>query len=727
MDRGGFYRLASQNPADNTRWGLNRVDVPNSVSPGASVTFRFNVVAPAAVGTYDFQWRMVHDGVGRFGASTTDKTITVSGVANRPPVGYLDGVQTSTSVVIGWAYDPDVPSQSIGVHVDIDGAPAGDAVADQSRPDVDSAFGITGNHGFVWSLPAAYRSGTHTLHAYAVDTTSGARFEATASPITFTYPGATFSISGNAGVPGATVSAGTASATSDASGNYTIANLRAGTYALTASKSGCLFYPATQSATVGPSRTRVFFSTPCRLNYVRGDTPFADNYIRNFPYSARAPYPPAFSFQESFYSKNVDPYCRTSQLPPTLCAPILPLWTSSGTDSSGRPCSGLVSKTVSRTHIRPDISAPSRFAPSLTTAKYVAFAPNCYYDCDWCFPEGSSFAPCNPNRLCATLSVLSYLVVADPIGDNLSQAACRFDGKHYRALSNGLASKNVYVGEITPDFWGIVPMAPDLLSARQYQILVPPGRQLQADKSGIGTTLRSGDAYWDKFPTMIAPPPLMGGGQSPDCLDGYIECVSIASRARASLVEGPDGTLQWVITISGYMTADDPIRNTIDAEADLYSLAHLSKTPGAYVSVNLTVSAVIQFLTDHQAYTAVIQGHSLGAMDALVLYQMGYGGSVIVYAPPYVLPDQVFLETTSPAVDGRRPVLAYSGYWDSIANQAVLKTCGLTINACRIQLCSTTGRCSFYEVDTGKSFITGNNPHDRCIYQRLAYPGVPCW
>ena len=45
---------------------------------------------------------------------------------------------------------------------------------------------------------------------------------------------ATYSIAGSAGTSGATVTAGTKSATSDASGNYTITGLAAGTYTVTA-------------------------------------------------------------------------------------------------------------------------------------------------------------------------------------------------------------------------------------------------------------------------------------------------------------------------------------------------------------------------------------------------------------------------------------------------------------------------------------------------------------
>lgn len=63
------YRLGSQSPQDNTVWGFNRVYLPTgtTVAPGYDYTFYFNVTAPATAGSYNFQWRMVQEGVGGFG------------------------------------------------------------------------------------------------------------------------------------------------------------------------------------------------------------------------------------------------------------------------------------------------------------------------------------------------------------------------------------------------------------------------------------------------------------------------------------------------------------------------------------------------------------------------------------------------------------------------------------------------------------------------------------
>jgi hypothetical protein len=81
---------------------------------------------------------------------------------------------------------------------------------------------------------------------------------------TVTVPAPTYSISGNAGTSGATVTAGSQSATSDASNNYTLTALAAGTYTVTPSKSGCTFSPASASVTIASSNvTGVNFTASC--------------------------------------------------------------------------------------------------------------------------------------------------------------------------------------------------------------------------------------------------------------------------------------------------------------------------------------------------------------------------------------------------------------------------------------------------------------------------------
>lgn len=65
-------RLGSQDPQDNLVWGLSRVNLPQTVPPGLSATFSFNIVAPATPGIRPFQWRMVQEGITWFGDFTPE-------------------------------------------------------------------------------------------------------------------------------------------------------------------------------------------------------------------------------------------------------------------------------------------------------------------------------------------------------------------------------------------------------------------------------------------------------------------------------------------------------------------------------------------------------------------------------------------------------------------------------------------------------------------------------
>ena len=73
-----LYKLGSQNPQDNGTWGTGRVYLSSAVAPGANYTFSFTVTAPSTPGTYNFQWRMVKEGVEWFGAYTTNIAVSVT-------------------------------------------------------------------------------------------------------------------------------------------------------------------------------------------------------------------------------------------------------------------------------------------------------------------------------------------------------------------------------------------------------------------------------------------------------------------------------------------------------------------------------------------------------------------------------------------------------------------------------------------------------------------------
>ena len=103
---------------------------------------------------------------------------------NFPPIGFLDGpggdIDCSvTTQAWGWAFDPDRSWESINVHIYVDGGAGSGAssfavTANRPRPDVNLAYNVTGNHGFVWDLPGSLKDGnTHTLYAYGIDLSGG--------------------------------------------------------------------------------------------------------------------------------------------------------------------------------------------------------------------------------------------------------------------------------------------------------------------------------------------------------------------------------------------------------------------------------------------------------------------------------------------------------------------------------------------------------------------------
>ena len=74
----GEFHLRSQSPAGTTRWGIESVNLPGgaTVPPGATVTFTFDVTAPADPGAYPCHWQMAK-GDTYFGEVATGATKTL--------------------------------------------------------------------------------------------------------------------------------------------------------------------------------------------------------------------------------------------------------------------------------------------------------------------------------------------------------------------------------------------------------------------------------------------------------------------------------------------------------------------------------------------------------------------------------------------------------------------------------------------------------------------------
>lgn len=66
----GPIRLGSQNPQDNTTWGLGRVALAADTPPGATASFTFAITAPTSAGRRSCSWQMLEEGVEWFGEDT---------------------------------------------------------------------------------------------------------------------------------------------------------------------------------------------------------------------------------------------------------------------------------------------------------------------------------------------------------------------------------------------------------------------------------------------------------------------------------------------------------------------------------------------------------------------------------------------------------------------------------------------------------------------------------
>ena len=113
------------------------------------------------------------------GETQVGSTATKTFIGNSP-ISYLDAytAQEKGFRIRGWAYDPDSPTESIPVRVEVkrtDGTTykTETVSANILRADVNNAKGITGNHGFdaTVSVPKA---GNYTIELYACDLTKNA-------------------------------------------------------------------------------------------------------------------------------------------------------------------------------------------------------------------------------------------------------------------------------------------------------------------------------------------------------------------------------------------------------------------------------------------------------------------------------------------------------------------------------------------------------------------------
>jgi len=93
--------------------------------------------------------------------------------AQRAPIGLIDGAVSpgvGTIRITGWAFDPDT-TDSIDVHVYVDGKMTKAVKADRSRPDVGAIYGRGDKHGFDVTLQTT--GGAHQVCVWGIDANGG--------------------------------------------------------------------------------------------------------------------------------------------------------------------------------------------------------------------------------------------------------------------------------------------------------------------------------------------------------------------------------------------------------------------------------------------------------------------------------------------------------------------------------------------------------------------------
>jgi uncharacterized protein with LGFP repeats len=148
--------------------GGDRPDV-GAVLPGAGAAHGFWTSVPLEEGKHTVCAYGINVGQGNVNTPLGCAPVTVP-AGTWSPKGALDAVAVSdrTAIVAGWAFDPDVPTTSIPVHVYVDGAFAGAQVASGARPDVAAVVpGVGPAHGYYLELPLT--AGKHSVCVYAIN------------------------------------------------------------------------------------------------------------------------------------------------------------------------------------------------------------------------------------------------------------------------------------------------------------------------------------------------------------------------------------------------------------------------------------------------------------------------------------------------------------------------------------------------------------------------------
>ena len=148
---------------------LPRSDV--NKSRGITGNHGFSATFTATTGRHTFTVFAINIAGGGKNPQIGGKTIIVN--PGTAPIGHLDAANPvgDSVVLIGWAFDRDSPSTSIAVNIYQDDKPLMGIHTGVDRPDVNSAYKITGLHGFKVQFKASI--GAHNYKVFAMNFAGG--------------------------------------------------------------------------------------------------------------------------------------------------------------------------------------------------------------------------------------------------------------------------------------------------------------------------------------------------------------------------------------------------------------------------------------------------------------------------------------------------------------------------------------------------------------------------
>jgi hypothetical protein len=167
----GAYAMGAYSPEDVLIYEILKYDVPNS----ADRTNKWNIIiheVPAPAGTYTYQ-SFVIVGTLEQVAAAMQQLYLLHPTDFTPPEGYVDAADCD--VIDGWAWDPKTPDEPIEVEVRLvneDGSetPVLRATASNFRPDLVTALGDNGEHGYRIDTADILHTGEQqTFRVYALN------------------------------------------------------------------------------------------------------------------------------------------------------------------------------------------------------------------------------------------------------------------------------------------------------------------------------------------------------------------------------------------------------------------------------------------------------------------------------------------------------------------------------------------------------------------------------